>query len=204
MSTNASPAAVQQARQKLDAHVREIVQWHFNPETGTPFWLERAKSFKFNPLKDVNGFDDLKLFGHFEDEWLRGGPVRRWVPKALQQKPIYVFETGGTTGIPKTRINIDDFRADYEQFSHTLPDEFFPKGSNWLMLGPSGPRRLRLAVLVTGGLYLVVTAVRLIVLREDVDRLTSLGLVVGSLVAVWASVNVITGLLERRRSRAGR
>jgi hypothetical protein len=27
-----------------------------------------------------------------------------------------------------------------------LPDEYFPKGSNWLMLGPSGPRRLRLAV----------------------------------------------------------
>ncbi len=31
-------------------------------------------------------------------------------------------------------------------FSDTLPDKFFPKGSNWLMLGPSGPRRLRLAV----------------------------------------------------------
>jgi hypothetical protein len=31
-------------------------------------------------------------------------------------------------------------------FSRTLPDEHFPPGSNWLMLGPSGPRRLRLAV----------------------------------------------------------
>jgi hypothetical protein len=31
-------------------------------------------------------------------------------------------------------------------FSDTLPDQYFPKGSNWLMLGPSGPRRLRLAV----------------------------------------------------------
>jgi hypothetical protein len=65
-------------------------------------------------------------------------------------------------------------------------------------------RRLRVALLVSGGLYLVVTAVRLFVLREDVDRLTSLGLVVGSLVAVWAVVNVVTGLLEHRRSRAGR
>jgi hypothetical protein len=27
-----------------------------------------------------------------------------------------------------------------------LPDECFPRGSNWLMLGPSGPRRLRLSV----------------------------------------------------------
>jgi phenylacetate-coenzyme A ligase PaaK-like adenylate-forming protein len=137
---------IRHARERLDAHVRDIVQWHFNPDTGTPFWLEKAKSFKFNPLKDVHGFDDLKLFGLFEDEWLRGGPVRRWVPKAYHNKPTYVFETGGTTGIPKSRVVVDDFRIDYEMFSETLPDKFFPKGSNWLMLGPSGPRRLRLAV----------------------------------------------------------
>ena len=31
-------------------------------------------------------------------------------------------------------------------FSDTLPEEFFPKGANWLMLGPSGPRRLRLSI----------------------------------------------------------
>jgi hypothetical protein len=41
---------------------------------------------------------------------------------------------------------VDDFRIDYEEFSKTLPDEHFPRGANWLMLGPSGPRRLRLAV----------------------------------------------------------
>jgi hypothetical protein len=27
----------------LDAHVRDIVRWHFSPETGTPFWLDFAK-----------------------------------------------------------------------------------------------------------------------------------------------------------------
>ncbi len=148
-SDGPSPDQVRAARERLDAHVREIVQWHFSPDTGTPFWLERAKSFKFNPLKDVQGFDDLKLFDFFEDDWLRGGPgldIRRWVPRAYKDKPVYVFETGGTTGIPKSRIVIDDFRIDYEMFSDTLPEKFFPKGSNWLMLGPSGPRRLRLAV----------------------------------------------------------
>ncbi len=137
---------IRQAGKRLDAHVRDIVTWHFDPKTGCLFWLERAKSLGFDPRKEVQGFDDLKKFGLFEDEWLRGGPVRRWVPKALANKPIYVFETGGTTGIPKTRINIDDFRTDYEMFSETLPDQYFPKRSNWLMLGPSGPRRLRLAV----------------------------------------------------------
>ena len=142
----ASPENVRQARERLDAHVREIVAWHFDPQAGTPFWLERAESLGLDPRKEVQSFDDLKKFGLFEDEWLRGGPVRRWVPKALQDRPIFVFETGGTTGIPKSRININDFRTDYEMFSETLPEEYFPKGTNWLMLGPSGPRRLRLAV----------------------------------------------------------
>jgi phenylacetate-coenzyme A ligase PaaK-like adenylate-forming protein len=146
VTAKATPEQTKQAKDKLDAQVREVVRWHFSPETGTPFWLEKAKEYKFDPLKDVNTFEDLKHFGHFEDDWLRGGPVRRWVPKGLADKGWYVFETGGTTGIPKSRVVADDFRIDYEMFSHTLPDEYFPKGSNWLMLGPSGPRRLRLAV----------------------------------------------------------
>ena len=143
-------AKVHAAREALDKQVREVVQWHFSPDTGTPFWLEKAKTYKFNPLKDVQGFADLKAFPLFEDDWLRASPdtdISQWVPRAYSgKKPVYVFETGGTTGIPKTRIVVEDHWIDYEQFSPTLPDEYFPKGSHWLMLGPSGPRRLRLAV----------------------------------------------------------
>ncbi|MFT7640565.1 MAG: phenylacetate-coenzyme A ligase PaaK-like adenylate-forming protein [Pirellulaceae bacterium] len=135
-----------EAKDRLDAHAHEIVQWHFHESTGCPFWLEKKAELNFDPLTEVKDYDDLKKFPLFEDEWLRGGPVRRWVPKAYDDQPTYVFETGGTTGIPKSRVVIDDFRIDYELFSHTLPDQYFPKGGNWLMLGPSGPRRLRLAV----------------------------------------------------------
>ena len=110
------------------------------------FGFRRPRNWASIRARKSKFFADLKKFGHFEDEWLRGGPVRRWVPKAIADKPIYVFETGGTTGIPKSRVVIDDFRIDYELFSQSLPDKYFPKGSNWLMLGPSGPRRLRLAV----------------------------------------------------------
>ena len=137
---------VARAKRELDAHVRDTVQWHFDPGGGTPFWLEFAKKLDFDPRTELRSYEDLRKFPRFEDEWLRGGPVRRWVPRALQDRPIYVFETGGTTGIPKSRVSIDDFRTDYELFSDALPEEHFPRGANWLMLGPSGPRRLRLAV----------------------------------------------------------
>ncbi len=142
----ADAAAVAAARARLDAHTVETIAWHFHPSTGCPFWLDYAASLSFDPLKDVKCYEDLKKFPPFEDEWLRGGPVRRWVPQGLADKPMFVFETGGTTGVPKSRVNHRDFRTDYEQFSDTLPDEYFPRGANWLMLGPSGPRRLRLSI----------------------------------------------------------
>jgi phenylacetate-coenzyme A ligase PaaK-like adenylate-forming protein len=144
--STATRPQVQAAREALDAWVREVVKWHFDPETGAPFWLDYASRLGFDPRREVTGFADLGRLKPFQDEWLRGGPVRRWVPKGLAGRPVYVFETGGTTGIPKTRVNCEDFRIDYDLFSRTLPDEHFPPGANWLMLGPSGPRRLRLAV----------------------------------------------------------
>ncbi|MFM2093118.1 MAG: hypothetical protein RIS70_242 [Planctomycetota bacterium] len=145
-SANASPEQIRAAKEQLDAHVRETIAWHFHDSTGSPFWLGKKKELKFDPLKEVQCFEDIRKFPLFEDEWLRGGPVNRWLPKGLAGKPAYVFETGGTTGIPKSRVVVEDHWIDYENFSHTLPDQYFPKNANWLMLGPSGPRRLRLAV----------------------------------------------------------
>ena len=138
--------ACDDARKALDEHAVRIVKLHFDPEGGTPYWLEKAKSYDFDPLTDVKCFDDIKQFPLFEDDDLRGGPVDRMLPKRLHNEPRYVFETGGTTGTPKSRCVVRDHWIDYEEFSKTLPDEHFPLGSNWLMLGPSGPRRLRLAV----------------------------------------------------------
>ena len=35
-------AAIKNAQDQLDLHLREIIQWHFSPETGCPFWLDWA------------------------------------------------------------------------------------------------------------------------------------------------------------------
>jgi phenylacetate-coenzyme A ligase PaaK-like adenylate-forming protein len=144
--TDALRTKVEAARERLDAWTREIVAWHFDPATGCDFWLDQAKRLDFDPRREIKTYEDLARFGSFQDENLRGGPVRRWVPRAYRDRPVYVFETGGSTGVPKSRINIEDFRTDYEAFSDTLSDEAFPKGADWLMVGPSGPRRLRLAI----------------------------------------------------------
>jgi len=140
-----SPEAVQKARAQLDAHLREIIQWHFSPETGSPFWIEWARR-NWDPRTEVRGFDDILKFPHFQDEWLRDLQPEVWVPAAFKDKPYNIFETGGTTGMPKQRIGWNDYKVDYEEFSGKVRDEHFPRGGAWLMVGPTGPRRLRLAI----------------------------------------------------------
>ncbi|HEX6963967.1 MAG TPA: hypothetical protein VF175_19020, partial [Lacipirellula sp.] len=61
------------AREQLDAHTIETVAWHFHDSTGCPFWLEKKRELKFDPLTEIKSYDDLKKFPPFEDEWLRGG-----------------------------------------------------------------------------------------------------------------------------------
>ena len=33
------------AKEKLDAHTYEIVQWHFHESTGSPFWLQKKREY---------------------------------------------------------------------------------------------------------------------------------------------------------------
>lgn len=143
---NPDPATIKAAQDQLDAHVREIIQWHFSPETGSPFWLDWAKKAGWNPATEVKSFADILKFPHFQDEWLRDLPNEVWVPKKYLGRPFNIFETGGTTGMPKQRIGWDDYKVDYSEFSEKLSDAHFPRGGSWIMVGPTGPRRLRLAV----------------------------------------------------------
>ena len=137
---------IQSAQAQLDTHLREILAWHFSPETGCPYWLDWAKK-NFDPRKEVNSFADLiAKFPHFQDETLRDLQPEVWVPAKYESRPFNIFETGGTTGMPKQRIGWDDYKTDYEEFSGKVSDEHFPRGAAWLMVGPTGPRRLRLAI----------------------------------------------------------
>jgi hypothetical protein len=136
---------IRAARERLDAAVRDVVAWHFDPQTGTPFWLEYARRLDWDPREEVRRFEDLARFAPFEAAWLHGGPATRWVPKGYAGRPVHVFDTAGASGIV-SRIEIEDFRLDYGHFAETLPDAAFPRGTDWLAIGPTGPRRFRLAL----------------------------------------------------------
>ncbi|MEM6910020.1 MAG: hypothetical protein AAF555_00415 [Verrucomicrobiota bacterium] len=141
-----APTPAQGADQRLQSHLQEILNWHFSEETGCPFWLDWKQASGWDPREEIQSVADLVKFDHFQDEWLRDEKNERFVPKGFGKRPFNIFETGGTTGLPKQRIGWDDYKHDYEQFSGTLDEASFPRGGNWLMVGPTGPRRLRLAI----------------------------------------------------------
>ena len=136
----------EEAKENLDKQLQDILNWHFSDDTGSPFWLDWKKTSEWDPREEIKSFDHIHKFDHFQDEWLRDEKNERFVPKGMNGRPFNIFETGGTTGLPKQRGGWDDYKHDYEMFSDTLSDEHFPRGANWIMVGPTGPRRLRLAV----------------------------------------------------------
>src|SRR6266851_816897 len=55
-------ARVQDANARLDAHVRDIIEWHFNHETGCPFWLDFASRLNWDPRREIHRFADLRKY----------------------------------------------------------------------------------------------------------------------------------------------
>lgn len=124
-----------------DEFVRATMDWHFSPDTGSPFWLRRAKTLDFDPRADVRSFADLSLFPNVTDE-LRDAKTQDLIPLGIGSRPdvVAVIESGGTTGAPKRLPLLREFAdrlADSEL--HYLREAGVPGIGNWLSLFPSGP-----------------------------------------------------------------
>lgn len=121
--------------------IRAAMRWHFDPATGSPFWLARAKTLDFDPLTDVRSFDDLALFPNVCDD-LRYVPVGDLIPRGYGGRADVcgIFESGGTTGRPKRVVLLRDwFEKSQARFGEHLDEHGVPRGVNWLTLLPSGP-----------------------------------------------------------------
>jgi phenylacetate-coenzyme A ligase PaaK-like adenylate-forming protein len=124
-----------------DEFVQAAMQWHFGPETGSRFWLERARSLAFDPRIDVKSLADLSLFPNVTDE-LRDVPVRDLVPRGYGPSPqiVGIYESGGTTGAPKRVVLMRDWLEKLLPGTSASLDRFgIESGVDWLFVAPSGP-----------------------------------------------------------------
>jgi phenylacetate-coenzyme A ligase PaaK-like adenylate-forming protein len=142
MTSTSSPRPQITQPADLDGWVRHVVDIHFHPVHGSPFWIEREKALGVDARRDIRGYDDLALLGFFPMDALRTRNVLDFLPAALarDRSRLRVQETGGTTGSP-ARIALRDFFEPVNTFMNWYLDEVtrFPSGGNWLFIGPTGP-----------------------------------------------------------------
>jgi acyl-CoA synthetase (AMP-forming)/AMP-acid ligase II len=128
---------------ETESLLREILELHFDPEEGAPYWIERGAALGFDPREEVRTLDDLVRLGPFDEEALRTRPICDFLPRALRENPegLIFGDTSGTTGPPKRAVfSPEDFRVAFvDSFAPTAVPLGFPGGTAWLFVGPSGP-----------------------------------------------------------------
>jgi hypothetical protein len=122
----------------LETHLRRMMRWHFSPETGSPFWLDRAGSLGLDPRTDVHTLADLRRFPDLSEE-LRTVEAGRLIPRGRADHPYAVYESGGTLGRPKRIVEHSSRLANVAWVSDVLRGHGFPDQGAWLHVGPTGP-----------------------------------------------------------------
>ncbi|MFF4802835.1 arylcarboxylate reductase [Streptomyces sp. NPDC001351] len=138
----------------LDAWTRRVVARHFDPVTGSPYWLRRAAELDFDP-RDLTRYDQLTAFGPFPVEVLRGMDPTDLVPLSVP-RPLTgrIWDTGGTTGTPCRLFYTPDMllhRGAWRRWSF-VTEGFLPHRT-WLQATPTGPHLIGNGVWETAELY---------------------------------------------------
>lgn len=125
---------------EMNELIEAAVRWHFSPATGSAFWLERAKTFDFSPLRDIHTAADLRLFPNVTDE-LRLASVADLIPKGYGGAPPLagVFESGGVTGPPKRVLMMADWVERWMAWAVRVAERAYQEKSNFLIVAPTGP-----------------------------------------------------------------
>lgn len=121
--------------------IEAAMDWHFGPDTGSPFWLDRARTLDFDPRTDVRTFEDLALFPNVANE-LREVRVQDLIPRGYGDRAglVGVFESGGTTGAPKRVVCLADWLERYTSWvSRNMDERGFARGAHYLNMVPTGP-----------------------------------------------------------------
>lgn len=123
----------------IDQWTKRIVRRHFDPVTGSPYWLRRAAGLSFDP-RDITRYEELSAFGQFPLSELRTLDPADLVPMDLP-RPLSgrIWESDGASGA--CRIYYSEPMLEHCLVWRCWEDgrEGFEPGKNWLLATPTGP-----------------------------------------------------------------
>lgn len=127
----------------IERRLDSVVQTHFDPKWGSPFWTQRAKKWGKDPRTEVNSLADIGLLGTVPREALANSPIRDFIPKQFHDDltKFITAETGGAAGPPaRTAYSQEEFHEAFvTPFLSAAAHVHFPRDEQWLYIGPSGP-----------------------------------------------------------------
>ncbi|MBX3395575.1 MAG: hypothetical protein KF841_09430 [Phycisphaerae bacterium] len=146
------------AQDKIEKRIASLIALHFDPQDGTPYWIERSKQLSFDPRDAIHQLNDLHRLGFMDQNALRSRPLADFVPRSIWERrnDLIIAQTGGTLGEPVwTAYTPEEYESAFvAPFVAAADHVCFPRGGTWLYVGPSGPhiigRAARSIALATG------------------------------------------------------
>ena len=127
----------------VDDRLSRVLEIHFDPQAGSPYWLEREAALGIDACADIRSLSDLPKLGPMDEMALATRPIEDFIPRSLLERrsELVIAETAGTLGRAKFCVHRrDEFRRAFvEPFIAAAERVAFPRGLNWLFVGPSGP-----------------------------------------------------------------
>jgi phenylacetate-coenzyme A ligase PaaK-like adenylate-forming protein len=131
------------AQSTIEQRLSHVLRIHFHPEGGSPYWLERETMLGIDARAEIRSVFDLVKLGPMEERALTTRPIEDFMPRSLLNRryEFVIAETAGTLGRPKFCVHRrDEFHEAFvEPFVLAAQRAAFPRGLNWLFIGPSGP-----------------------------------------------------------------
>ena len=129
--------------QSTDDPLRAALASHFDPDSGTPYWLDLQTAFGIDARREIRTTQDLALLGAFDREAWTERPLSDFVPRGLweERASLVLAESGGTSGRPvRCVFTQSEFEAAFgAPYMAVSAARGFPQGGEWLFVGPTGP-----------------------------------------------------------------
>lgn len=149
------PTPIQTKQESINERLQRVLDVHFDPQMGTPFWLDRAETLGIDPRRQVRTVEDLALFGDLNTDDLRRHPLLHYIPRRFHHRmdQFIIGQTAGTTTLGDSgnssasrgggvwsAYHTDEFdEAFVLPFVEAAAQVHFPANEQWLFIGPSGP-----------------------------------------------------------------
>jgi phenylacetate-coenzyme A ligase PaaK-like adenylate-forming protein len=118
--------------------LQKMMRWHFDEQTGSPYWLRKKQTLDFDPIRDIRTLEDVKRFGLFDKTDLQKLSMREFLPRGFANQPHRVFETGGSTGKPCRILDVTTGQNNVTIYETMLAAHGLDHGDA-IAMTPSGP-----------------------------------------------------------------